>query len=313
MEKMTLTAKRVERLLKVRGRYRDDQVRGLLLVVQNENSAAWTLRYEFAGRERWLGLGSAREFGIRLARERALEARRKLADGLDPLAERKVAQANARAAQDKQATFAECAVAYYEQNAERWTNAKHRAAFLSTLKQFVFPVFGARPVSEIDTALVLKALDAIWVEKRETASRVRQRIKSVLAWATTRGLRSGDNPARWDHLKTALPNGRKQALHFPALPYAELPAFLVELRHRQGVAARAVEFLILTASRSGEVLGMRWSEVDLDAGIWTVPAERMPACQRKLQPSRPNSDSVHQCSAAADSRAFYRPSDGSLA
>ena len=239
MGKINLTAKRVERLLKTPGRYRDDQVKGLLLVVVNERSASWQLRYELHGRERWLGLGSAREFTLKEARERAKAARQKLADKRDPLEERKAERAAARAAAAKLMTFQECAIQYFEQNAERWTHRRHREQFLATMKAYVFPVFGSQPVSAVDTALVLKALDPIWSSKRQTASRTRARIEAVLAWATTRNLRTGDNPAKWDHLKTALPNGKTQTKHFPALPYAQLPEFLVELRKRPGVAVRA--------------------------------------------------------------------------
>jgi integrase len=275
MTKENLTAKRIEKLLKRPGRYRDDAVKGLLLVVVNERAASWTLRYEIGGREKWMGLGSAYEFSLKQIRERALEARRKLADKIDPLEERRTERAAKAAAAARQMTFEQCATMYFEQNAERWTNRRHREAFLATLKAYALPVFGARRVGEVDTAAVLRALDPIWATKRQTADRTRARIEAVISWAITRGLRSGDNPARWEHLKTALPNGKRPTKHFAALPYAQLPAFLTELRKREGVAPRALEFAILTAARTNEIIGATWDEIDLEQRVWTVPAARM--------------------------------------
>jgi integrase len=178
----------------------------------------------------------------------------------------------------KTLTFELAARQYFDTHERKWKNAKHRAQFLSTLSTYAFPKIGHLPVAAIDTGLVLKVIEPIWGDKTETANRVRGRIESVLDWATVRGYRSGDNVARWrGHLDNVLPARGKVARveHHAALPYGELPLFLSGLRIREGIAARALEFTILTAARTGEVIGARWSEFDLDAAVWTIPAARM--------------------------------------
>lgn len=277
---MTLTVKKIERLRKVPGRYRDDSqdgVRGLYLQV-GERGASWVLRYERDGRERMMGLGPLALFGLKEARERAREQRRLLADGVDPL-QRKRAQRAATAIETaKSVSFAECAKRYYDGHAAGWRSARHAAAWIGSLEKHVFPIFGRLPVADIDRTLVLKALEPLWAASPETGSRVRGRIEAVLGWATVRGYREGSNPATWKGLlDKALPSPRKVAKpeHFAAMPYSEVPDFVRELRRREGSAARALEFLILTAARSSEVLGMRWSEVDVAARMWVVPADRM--------------------------------------
>ena len=186
-------------------------------------------------------------------------------------------------------TFKEAALAYFDQHASAWRNRKHRAQFLSTLRQYVFPQIGDLPVGAIDTGLILKCIEPHWGHKPATMTRVRGRIENVLDWATVRGYRSGDNPARWKgHLAEALPARNKTTkAHHPALPHSELPAFLAELRGRTGSAARALEFLILTAARTGEVLGAQWSEIDFDSATWTVPAGRMKAGKEHRVPLSP--------------------------
>jgi integrase len=161
-----------------------------------------------------------------------------------------------------------------------WKNPKHRAQWPSTLSTYVYPHFGKLPVQDVDVALVMKAVEPIWTTKPETASRVRGRIESILDWATARGYRHGENPARWrGHLDALLPTKTKvrRVQHHAALPYAQLPAFLAELRQQDGIGAKALEFAILTAARTGEVMGAKWSEIDFEARLWTVPAERMKA------------------------------------
>jgi integrase len=185
-------------------------------------------------------------------------------------------------------TFRQCAEAYIAAHRAGWKNLIHAKQWPSTLKSYAYPVFGDLPVDAIDTALVVKALEPIWTVKAETASRVRGRIESVLGWAAVSGFRHGDNPARWrGHLDNLLPapskakravrqtTGRKE--HHAALPYVEAAAFMADLRGQGGVAARALEFAILTAARTGEVIGARWRESDLAEGLWTVPGERMKA------------------------------------
>ena len=176
--------------------------------------------------------------------------------------------------------MAECAERYIAAHRAGWRNAKHANQWTVTLKTYAYPVFGELPVQTVDLGLVLKAVEPIWTAKPETASRLRGRIESVLGWATTRGYRAGDNPARSkDHLENLLPARSKVAgvSHHAALPYAEIGAFIALLRRQEGIAARAFEFVILTVSRTSEVLGARWGEIDLAARLWTVPASRMKA------------------------------------
>jgi integrase len=291
MPKMTLTAKKVQRLLKRPGRYRDDGVRGLLLVVRNAVSASWTLRYEKDGREHWLGLGSVRDFTLKEARERARAARQMLADGVDPREAKRSTKAARALEAAKAMTFEAAATAYFDGHQKRW-GRKSREQFLSSLKQFCFPIIGSLSVAAIDVGLVLKVLEQpyakgrFWDTRTVTAGRVRGRIESVLDWAAVRGYRTGDNPARWrGHLQEVLPARNKlQRRHFDALPYAEVPAFMEKLRAVAGVPARALEFTILTAARSGETRFAVWSEFDLQAATWTVPAARMKAHREHRQP-----------------------------
>jgi integrase len=283
---MGLTTKRITRLRKRPGRYHDGH--GLYLQVLSPNSASWILRYVRQGKERMLGLGPLRLVGLKEVRIRAREEQRKLKlDGIDPVEDRKAKKAERALAAAKSMTFKECAEAYHAQHEGKWKNAKHAAQFLSTLRTYAFPVLGTLPVASIDTPLVLKVVEPIWPDKTETASRVRGRIESVLDWATVRGYRSGDNPARWKgHLDQVLPARGTIAKveHHAALTYAELPGFMAELRQREGVAARALEFTILTAARTGEVIGAQWSELDLAAKCWTVPAGRMKASREHRVP-----------------------------
>jgi len=272
-----LTAKKVERL-KQPGRYRDGHIRGLYLQVGPTGGKSWGLRFERDGRERWFGLGPADTFSLKEARERARAARQLLTDGIDPIDDRKARKAELAAAKAKLLIFREATQGYFDQHEGKWRNPKHRAQFLSTLKQYAFPMLGNMAVSAIDTPAVLRAIEPIWMEKTETASRVRGRIESVLDWCTVRGYRSGDNPARWKgHLSEVLPALSQvvKPVHHAALAYTAVPAFMAELRKREGVAARALEFAILSAARTGEVIGGKWGEVDLDGKTWTVPAGRM--------------------------------------
>ncbi|MGE0187656.1 MAG: tyrosine-type recombinase/integrase, partial [Hyphomonadaceae bacterium] len=200
--------------------------------------------------------------------------------GVDPLEAKREARRAAALEAARAQTFRQCAEAYIAAHAKTWRNAKHAGQWRSTLSTYVYPVFGDLPVGAIDAALVSKVLDPIWAAKNETASRVRGRIEVVLDWAKVRGYREGENPARWKgHLQFALPPRRKIAKvkHHAALPFGEIGPFLRQLGAMPGVAARALEFAILTAARTGEVLGARWDEIDLAERTWTVPAERMKA------------------------------------
>jgi integrase len=247
---------------------------GLYLQVAPAGGRSWVYRFYRRGRARWMGLGSTDLISLQNARQKALEARKLLQEGKDPIDTRNAAkQAEAGAI-----PFREAAERYIESHKAGWRNKKHAAQWGSTLETYVYPVFGDIAVGEIETGFVLKALEPIWTVKPETASRVRGRIESVLDWAAARGYREGDNPARWrGHLQSLLPKVEKlkRVRHHAALPYSEAAEFVIKLRQQGGVAARALEFTILTGARTGEVIGAVWDEIDLSASVWIIPAERM--------------------------------------
>lgn len=209
-----------------------------------------------------------------------MDLRREIRRGVDPLETRKKERADRKAASRPVMTFRVCAEAYVEMNRAGWKNQKHAAQWTSTLEAYAFGEIGELAVAEVDTPAVMEILKPIWATKTETASRLRGRIEAILDWAKVQGLREGDNPARWrGHLDKMLPPRRRvqQVMHHPALPYADVADFMAALRARSGISARALEFSILCAARSGEVRGALWDEMDLEAGIWTVPAIRMKA------------------------------------
>lgn len=253
---------------------------GLGLQKTTDGVCSWIFRYQVGPKERRMGLGPLRHVSLKEAREAAAEAHRLRREGIDPLdAKRaqKLAQATAAA---KTMTFVEAMRGYVTAQRAGWKNVKHQQQWPLSLEMYALPHFGLVPVAEVDVGLVMKALEPIWEKKPETASRVRQRIEAVLDWATVRGHRKGDNPARWrGHLDKLLPRPSKvrRVVHHAALPYAEVGGFLVELQRHDGIVARALRFLILTAARSGEVRGARWDEIDLADRVWTIPAERMKA------------------------------------
>ena len=272
-----LTALKVEKA-KEPGMYADGG--GLYLRVTPQGTKNWVLRYMLDRKSHWMGLGPLPLYGLGEARARALDARRKRHEGIDPIEARRALRAKLRLDSAKAITFKQCAESYIASHKAGWRNAKHTYQWSATLASYAYPIIGALPVQAVDTALVLKVLEAIWTAKPETASRVRQRIENILDFAKVRGWRDGENPARWrGHLDHLLPaRARVRAIkHHAALPYAELPAFVACLQERQAVAARALEFLILTAARTGEVIGARWNEIDLLDKTWTVPASRMKA------------------------------------
>ncbi len=241
---------------------------------------SWLFRYAVSGRERQMGLGPLNDVSLAEARERALAARELRRTGNDPIAERRSLRAENAFLAAKTISFDECARAYIAAHQAGWRNPKHASQWTNTINTYCSPIFGRLPVRVIDVALVIRALEPIWTDKPETASRVRGRIKRILDWAKVRGYRDGDNPARWrGHLDHLLPaRGKVRRIkHHAALPYSQLPAFMAALRTREAIAARALEFAILTAARTGEVIGARWDEIDFDRRIWTVTAERMKA------------------------------------
>jgi integrase len=271
------------------GRYGDGN--GLYLLVRGPEARFWLFRYTPPGRKmREMGLGRAdadgSKGGITLAqaRERLAELRRLIRAGTDPLdyreAQDAASAARAQAEAARKRTFAQVAEEYQAAHAAAWRNDKHRAQWAMTLREYAGPHLGALPVADIETAHVTAALRPLWHEKPETASRLRGRIEAVLDYAAAHGWREGANPARWrGYLDKLFPRRAKVRAveHHAALPWPDLPGFMAALRGREGTAARALEFCILTAARSGEVLGARWSEIDLDAAVWTVPRERMKA------------------------------------
>jgi len=274
---MGLTAKGVEKL-RTPGRHGDGH--GLYLKITDSGVKSWIFRYQRIGRERFMGLGPLHTVSLKQARERARRAREQLLDGIDPLDARQEARQAQALAAAKRLTFEEAAEKYYKQHEAKWKNPKHSFEFMSSLRRYAFPKIGNLGVGEIDTGLVLKCIEPIWKTKTETANRTRGRIEKVLDWCSVRGYREGDNPARWKgHLDNVLPARRQvqKTKHFAALPWAELSSFMEVLNRREGTAARALEFTILTASRTSEVIEATWDEIDLDGRVWTIPAERMKA------------------------------------
>jgi len=241
-------------------------------------AASWLFRYMLDGKAREMGLGAYPTTTLAAARGAAEEARQLKAKGSDPIDNRAAVRALKIAEAAKAVTFRHCAEAFIEARRDGWKNAKHAAQWTATLETYAMPKLGGVPVASIDVTLVHSVLEPIWRTKTETASRVRGRIESVLDWATTRGYRQGENPARWrGHLEHLFPaRASIQAVqHHAALPYAEMPAFWVTLAAEEGLAAEALRFTILTAGRTSEVVPMTWSEVNFDAAVWTVPPARM--------------------------------------
>ena len=254
------------------GRYSDGG--NLALRVGQGGAASWTFEYVRAGQRRELGLGSVGVVGLVDARAQAASLRTDLAAGIAPQTVRARTQASMAL------TFRAATEKYISGKVSAMKNDKHKAQWRNTLETYAYPYIGDMDVKQIDTPHVLAALDPIWATKNETASRVRGRIERVLAWATVSGYRAGDNPARWrGHLSEALaaPAQAKKVEHHAALPYTELPAFLSALRGQIGVGSQALCFAILTACRTGEVIGARWCEIDFHDNVWTIPAERMKA------------------------------------
>ena len=249
---------------------------GLWLQISKFKSKSWVFRYTMHGTRREMGLGPIHTVSLAEARQKAKECRLTLLDGKDPIEVRETTTLAEALRRAKMMTFDQCAAAYIEAHRSSWKNVKHISQWENTIQVYASPVIGKLPVTSVDTDLVVKILNPIWQTKTETATRLRGRIESVLDWATTSKFRQGDNPARWrGHLENLLssPNKIAKVKHHPALPWQELGKFMVDLREREGVAARAVELAILTAARSGEVRNATWAE--FDAGLWVIPAARM--------------------------------------
>ncbi|MCC6310731.1 MAG: integrase arm-type DNA-binding domain-containing protein [Trueperaceae bacterium] len=277
MAREKLTATQVKNL-KEPGRYGDGG--GLWLQVSQWGTKAWVYRFMMAGKARTMGLGPVDVVSLKDAREKATRAKALVLEGIDPIDAREGQRARQMAEAAKVITFEKAAEQYIAAQRDGWKNAKHGEQWTATLEAYAYPKIGKLSVADIDTSHVLKVLEPIWSVKTETASRVRGRIEAVLAWATVRGYRQGDNPARWrNHLDKILPKRTKvrKVKHHDAMAYAELPAFMERLRDQEGVSARALEFTILTAVRTGETIGAQWSEIDFAAKVWTIPQERTKA------------------------------------
>jgi integrase len=273
-----LTVARIKELAKAAGMHPDGD--GLYLAVTKAGVASWIYRYMLGRRERSMGLGPLRHVGLAAARHLADDARRLKRAGGDPIEQRRARQRDEALATAKAMTFRQCAVAYITAHRAGWKSPKHAAQWPDSLEKHVYPVFGDVSVQAVDVALVMRALEPVWNEKPETASRVRGRIEAILDWSAARGHREGDNPARWrGHLENLLPARRRvrQVVHHAALPYAEIGSFMTALRAQDGVSARALEFLILTATRTGETRGARWSEINLVERMWIIPPVRTKA------------------------------------
>ena len=255
-------------------------VAGLLIQVTPSGAKSWIYRTTVGGKRRNIGLGGFPDVTLTGAREKAREYREMIERGIDPIEQRQAARQSLIVEQGKSLTFDDAARQFLAVKSREFKNPKHVQQWTNTLSTYASPILGKMAVSAIELPHIVQVLEPIWHTKTETAGRVRGRIEKVLAWATVSGFRTGENPARLkDNVDLALgkPSKIKKAKHFTALPYAELPEFMAELRQRPAVSARALEFAILTAARSGEVRGATWEEIDLDAAIWTIPAERMKA------------------------------------
>jgi integrase len=273
---------------------------GLYLQVTDTGARSWLFRYstgtskkrnsaadgqvdgaakpKSTKRERWMGLGPVSIISLRDARIAAADCRRQRWTGKDPIEERKAAKLAAQLERAKAVTFRAAAELCIAAMRAGWRNEKHSNQWAATLEAYAYPVFGDLPVQDVDVTLVMKAIEPVWTTKPETASRVRGRIESVLDWAAARGYRKGDNPARWKgHIENLLPKRSKVAkvAHHPALPYDEIGVFIQDLRRQAGEAAGALEFTILCASRTGEVIGARPEEFNVSEKVWIIPAERM--------------------------------------
>lgn len=275
-----LTAAKI-RNIKSAGTYFDGA--GLRLQVTKAGGKTWIFRFQMNSRTREMGLGSFKDLTLKQAREKAGDMRALARQGIDPIAHRKALQHETADANIW--TFDKCAAAYIDAHAHGWSNDKHVAQWRSTMKQYCSPVFGNLPVSAVDTGLVMQAIEPLWQTRTETASRVRGRVENILSWAIVRGYREGPNPALWrGHLSMLLPARSKvqKVRHHPAMAYQDVAAFIAEIRDKQSISAKALQFTILTACRTKEIIGARREEID--GNIWTIPPERMKATREHRVP-----------------------------
>jgi integrase len=263
---------------------------GLWLRISKSGAKSWIFRYMLDGKSREMGLGSLQSVGLKKARTKAGNGREQLDAGIDPIDQKKTETAERRLNAAKSITFDECAEAYIESNKAGWSNDKHSQQWTNTIQTYASPTLGKLAVQDVDTDLVMRCLEPIWATKTETATRIRGRIESILDWATVKGYRIGANPARWrGHLDKLLPKPSKvtEVVHHPALHYDDIPAFIEELGDVKGIAARALEFTVYTATRSSEVLLAEWEEIDLEKKLWIIPKQRMKARKEHRVPLSP--------------------------
>lgn len=264
---------------------------GLYLQISSSGSKSWVLRYMLNRKAREMGLGSLAKYTLAEARDKAKKYRQLLDDGIDPIEFRKEQQRKNLEATQSFKTFEECAITYHSVHAHTWKNSKHADQWINTLTTYAFPTIGKMNVSQISKSDILKILEPIWLEKAETASRVRQRIKSVLDWASARDYRKNHDPAIWDQIKQSLPKGQpaKNSKHFASCPYKGVAGLIKTVRDSNAAEniKDALEFIVLTATRSGEVRGAKWSEIDLKEARWIIPGERMKAGKEHRIPLSP--------------------------
>jgi integrase len=291
---MGLTVKKVERLTKV-GRHLDG--RGLYLQISKSGGRSWIFRYEVGGKETAMGLGPVFDVGLEEARELARQQRLLLRQGIDPLtAARQTREAN-RATRPTTVTFEAVVAAYFEAHGSKWKDDRSRRQIINVVAEYATPILGSLSITAISTADIIAVLEQevaafraypagkLWTARAKTARSLRGHLEAILDFATVRGHRKADNCARWKgHLESALIDTLPRAQHHPAMPYVEVPAFLAELRAVFSTQRRALEFTVLTATRTGEVLGAKWSEVDIESKSWTIPAERMKGGKEHVVP-----------------------------
>jgi len=260
---------------------------GLWLQVKSARAKSWIFRFDLDQRRRHMGLGSAITLSLAQAREKARECRVLLLEGIDPLEHRKQTELDVQLAKSRRKTFMECCDEYITSHEKGWKNDKHARQWRTSLDTYAAPVIGHIAVADIDTNHMLEILLPIWADKTETANRIRGRIESILDWAKVKKFRTGDNPAQWKgNLEIMLPARQKvkKTVHHPAMPYKEIPEFFKQLRERDGLSARALEFAILNASRAGEIFGATWQEMNFDDRLWIIPAQRMKSAREHRIP-----------------------------
>lgn len=272
-----LTALEVSRL-KETGKHSVGE--GLYLQISKTGSKSWLFRYSYNGKSKWMGLGPAHIVTLAEARSKMIILKKDLVSGEDPLLKKREKQKQSKLAEAKSITFDDCAKQYIEAHKPSWKNKKHISQWENTIKTYASPIIGGLPIAEIDLPLVLKVLRPIWYDKTETASRLRGRLERILSWAAVQGYRPSDNPAAWrGHLDQLLPKRAKvqKTQHFKAMPYDEVSSLIHQLRDMNGTSIRALEFLILTATRTSETLKATWNEINWNEHSWEIPAERMKA------------------------------------